>query len=59
MKDPAEPADEATVNLLPSELVKKYDKERLKSQIWSLTLMGTQQITSTKQTEWQERYDQL
>jgi hypothetical protein len=27
--------------------------------IWNLTLMGTQQITSTKQAEWQERYDQL
>ena len=27
--------------------------------IWNLTLMGTQQITSTKQAEWQQRYDDL
>jgi hypothetical protein len=27
--------------------------------IWNLTLLGTQKITSTKQAEWQERYDQL
>lgn len=41
LKDPAEPADEATVNLLPQDLVKKYENERLKSQIWSLTLIVT------------------
>ena len=41
LKDPVEPADEATVNLLPQDLVKKYENERLKSQIWSLTLIVT------------------
>lgn len=39
LKDPARPADETTVNLLPPELVTKYDKERMKLQIWSLTLL--------------------
>ena len=38
LKDPTEPADEATVNLLPPELVKKYEREKIKHQIWSLTL---------------------
>jgi len=41
LKDSAEPADETTVNLLPQELVKMYASERLKSQIWSLTLFVT------------------
>jgi len=38
LKDPTEPADETTVNLLPLELVKKYESEKVKHQIWSLTL---------------------
>jgi predicted nucleic acid-binding protein len=38
LKDPTEPADETTVNLLPPELVKKYEREKIKHQIWSLTL---------------------
>ncbi|MCH7640647.1 pilus assembly protein PilM [Patescibacteria group bacterium] len=39
LKDPARPADETTVNLLPSELVTKYSKKRLRLQIWSVTLI--------------------
>lgn len=39
LKDPARPVDENTVNLLPPGIVKKYDRERLKVQIWSLTLI--------------------
>jgi Tfp pilus assembly PilM family ATPase len=38
LKDPEEPADETTVNLLPLELVKKYEMEKIKHQIWSLSL---------------------
>jgi len=38
LKDPEEPADETTVNLLPLELVKKYEREKIKHQIWSLSL---------------------
>jgi Tfp pilus assembly protein PilN len=41
LKDPSEPADESTINLLPPELVKKYTGEKLKGQIWSLTLSVT------------------
>ncbi len=41
LKDPAEPADESTVNLLPPQLVKKYQGEKLKHQIWSLSLVVT------------------
>ncbi len=41
LKDPAEPADETTVNLLPPLLVKKYQREKLKHQIWSLSLVVT------------------
>lgn len=38
LKGPTKPSDETTVNLLPKQLVDKYDKARLKNQIWSLTL---------------------
>lgn len=41
LKDPAEPADEMTINLLPSDLVKKYEKKKLKDQIRSLNLLAT------------------
>lgn len=41
LKDPTEPSDENTINLLPSELVKKYENEKLKLQVWSLTLFVT------------------
>lgn len=41
LKDAVEPADETTVNLLPQELVRMYANKRLKSQIWSLTLLVT------------------
>lgn len=41
LKDPAEPSDETTVNLLPPELVKKYQREKIKHQIWSLSLFVT------------------
>lgn len=41
LKDPAEPADETTVNLLPPELVKKYEREKLQHQIWILSLFVT------------------
>ena len=41
LKDPAEPADETTINLLPSDLVKKYEHQRLKEQIRSLNLLAT------------------
>ncbi len=41
LKDPAEPADETTINLLPTDLVKKYAKGKLQSQIWSLSLLVT------------------
>ena len=38
-KDPSEPADENTINLLPLKWVKKYETQKLKLQIWSLTLV--------------------
>lgn len=38
LKEAATPEDERTVNLLPPELVKKYNNEKLKHQIWSLSL---------------------
>lgn len=41
LKDPAEPLDESTVNLLPNELVRKYEHGKLKLQVWSLTLFVT------------------
>lgn len=41
LKDPSEPSDETTVNLLPPELVKKYQREKTKHQIWSLSLFVT------------------
>ena len=41
LKDPAEPADQTTVNLLPPTLVKKYEGEKLKQRIWSLSLFLT------------------
>lgn len=41
LKELAEPSDENTVNLLPTDLVKKYEKERIKHQIWGLTLFVT------------------
>jgi hypothetical protein len=41
LKEPSEPSDEHTINLLPPVLVKKYERTKLKLQIWSLTLMVT------------------
>ena len=40
-KDPIEPASEQTINLLPINMIIKYKKERLKLQIWGLTLTIT------------------
>ena len=37
-KDPSEPADIHTINLLPRHLADLYKKERLRLQVWSLTL---------------------
>lgn len=41
LKEPAKPSDENTINLLPADLVNKYEGERFKLQIWSLTLTVT------------------
>lgn len=41
LKDPAEPSDVNTINLLPAELVKRYEKKRLQNKMWSLTLLVT------------------
>jgi hypothetical protein len=40
-KELAAPSDENTVNLLPVELVKRYENAKLKHQAWSLTLLVT------------------
>ena len=40
-EDPDEPSSPTTLNLLPSTLVEKYKFERLKLQMWSLTLTIT------------------
>lgn len=39
LKDPAEPSDQITINLLPSKWVKKYEFRKLQLQIWGLTLL--------------------
>lgn len=39
--EPAEPADPMSLNLLPANLVAKYKFERIKLQVWSLTLTIT------------------
>lgn len=39
MKDPAEPASEATINLLPITWAEKYKKEMLSIKNWTLTLI--------------------
>ena len=40
-KEPTEPSDEYSINLLPSELVKKYTLAKRRVQSWSLTLTIT------------------
>lgn len=40
-KEPTEPADETTINLLPQELVDVYKKKRLHVQIWGLLMVVT------------------
>lgn len=40
-KDPAEPMNETTVNLLPPKWVKLYHHKRLKVQVWSLSLIAS------------------
>lgn len=39
LKDPSEPADTTTVNLLPLHWVRKYELRKLRVQVWSLNLM--------------------
>lgn len=39
LKDPAEPADMFTINLIPSNWVEEYEQKKLKLQIWSVTLL--------------------
>jgi len=41
MEDPLEPADVHTINLLPDELVSKYSGEKVRLQVWSLTLLAS------------------
>ena len=41
LKDPSEPVDEHTINLLPPAWVKKYKSNKHKVQIWSATLLIT------------------
>lgn len=40
-KDPTEPRDEKTINLLPPKWVKKYSHKRLRLQIWTLLIIVT------------------
>jgi type IV pilus assembly protein PilM len=40
-KNPAEPKDPTTINLLPSELVEKYKIEKSRVEVWSLILTST------------------
>jgi hypothetical protein len=39
--EPAEPSDPKSLNLLPNSLVDKYKRERLRLQVWGLTLTIT------------------
>lgn len=42
LKNPvAEPLDPSTLNLLPKDLVGKYQNQKIKNQVWSLTLTVT------------------
>ncbi|KKR30634.1 MAG: Type IV pilus assembly protein PilM [Candidatus Woesebacteria bacterium GW2011_GWA1_39_8] len=41
LSEPAEPSDPNSLNLLPFSLVEKYKKERLRLQVWGLTLTIT------------------
>lgn len=41
MAEPTEPSDPESINLLPSNLVRKYKRENLKVKVWSLTLTIT------------------
>ncbi|QQS38916.1 pilus assembly protein PilM [Candidatus Woesebacteria bacterium] len=38
-KEPSQPADQYSINLLPEKWVKKYEMEKLKLQTWSLSLV--------------------
>ncbi|MFC1649310.1 pilus assembly protein PilM [Patescibacteria group bacterium] len=40
-KNPSEPADEYTINLLPEAQIKKYQSIKMKLQVWSLSLTVT------------------
>lgn len=46
-KEPTEPADETTINLLPQELVDEYKKKRQHVQVWGLLMMVTLILWST------------
>lgn len=41
LKDPTEPADETTINLLPPNWVKQYEHKRMRLRIWSLLIFAT------------------
>lgn len=45
-KDPAEPSNPETINLLPEALVLMYEKKRLRVQLWGLTLISTMIIVA-------------
>jgi hypothetical protein len=41
LANPSEPSDSESINLLPSNLVRKYKRENLRIKVWSLTLTIT------------------
>lgn len=41
LKDPAEPLDEKTINLLPPDWAKQYEDKRTQARIWGLMVIAT------------------
>jgi hypothetical protein len=41
LKDPAEPADENSINLLPPKWVNQYEQKRWRVQVWGLLVVST------------------
>jgi Tfp pilus assembly PilM family ATPase/Tfp pilus assembly protein PilN len=41
LKDPTEPSDENTINLLPPNWVKHYERKHLKRRLWTLVLISS------------------